>query len=331
MRRREFIALLGSAAVVQPRNVLAQQPNRARRIGVLMELAANDIQARSNIAALQRGLQTLGWQEGSNLGVDYRWAADDPVLLWKFARELVQLRPDVLVAASSPVVGTLLGETRNIPIVFVSISDPIGENFVANFAYPGGNVTGFTNFESSMTGKWVELLTQIAPGVTRVAFLFNPQAAAGGGSYFLHTVDAAVSTLKVQAVMALVHDGDEIEASFVALAREPGAGAVVLPDIFMAAHYQKVVALAAHHHVPTVYPYRFMVERGGLISYGVDIESLFERAATYVDRILKGADPADLPVQAPTKFELVINQKTAKTLGLTVPYTLLVNAETVIE
>ena len=196
MRRREFIALLGSAAVVQPRNVLAQQPNRARRIGVLMELAANDIQARSNIAALQRGLQTLGWQEGSNLGVDYRWAADDPVLLWKFARELVQLRPDVLVAASSPVVGTLLGETRNIPIVFVSISDPIGENFVANFAYPGGNVTGFTNFESSMTGKWVELLTQIAPGVTRVAFLFNPQAAAGGGSYFLHTVDAAVSTLK---------------------------------------------------------------------------------------------------------------------------------------
>jgi putative ABC transport system substrate-binding protein len=177
----------------------------------------------------------------------------------------------------------------------------------------------------------VELLTQIAPNLTRVAFLFNPQAAAGGGAYFLHAVDTAVSTLKVQAVMALVHDGDEIEASFAALAQEPGAGAVLLPDIFTAAHYEMVVALAARYHVPTVYPYRFMVERGGLISYGVDIENLFERAATYVDRILKGANPADLPVQAPTKFELVINQKTAKTLGLTVPYTLLVNAETVIE
>jgi putative tryptophan/tyrosine transport system substrate-binding protein len=169
------------------------------------------------------------------------------------------------------------------------------------------------------------------PRTSRVAFLFNPQAAAGGGSYFLHAVDTAVSTLKVQAEMALVHDGDEIEASFAALARESGAGAVLLPDIFTAAHYEMVVALAARYHVPTVYPYRFMVERGGLISYGVDIENLFERAATYVDRILKGENPADLPVQAPTKFELVINQKTAKTLGLTVPYTLLVNAETVIE
>ena len=187
----------------------AQQPNRVRRIGVVMELAAGDPQARANIGALQRGLQTLGWLEGSNLAVDYRWAPDDAVLVWKFAKELVQVRPELMVAGSSPVVATLLGETRSIPIVFVSISDPIGEGFVASFAHPGGNVTGFTNFESSMTGKWVELLTQIAPNLTRVAFLFNPQAAAGGGSYFLHAVDAAVSTLKVQAVMALVHDGDE--------------------------------------------------------------------------------------------------------------------------
>ena len=325
------MSLLGGTAAAWPLVARGQQAERARRIGVLMELAASDAQARTDIAALQRGLHKLGWLEGSNLGVDYRWAPDDPVLLWKFAKELVQLRPDAIVAGSSPVVGTLLRETRSIPIVFVSISDPIGEGFVASFAHPGGNVTGFTNFESSMTGGWVELLTQIAPNVTRVAFLFNPQAAAGGGSYFLHAVDTAVSTLKVQAVMALVHDDDEIEASFAALAREPGAGAVLLPDIFTAAHYQMVVALAARYHVPTVYPYRFMVERGGLISYGVDVENLFERAATYVDRILKGTNPTALPVQAPTKFELLINQKTAKTLGLTVPYALLAGADEVIE
>ena len=330
MRRRAFISLLGVAAA-WPRTLMAQQPNQVRRIGVLMELAASDSQARSNIAALQRGLRGLGWLEGSNLGIEYRWAPDDPVLVWKFAKELVELRPDVIVAHSSPVVATLLGQTRNIPIVFVSISDPVGEGFVASFARPGGNVTGFTNFESSMTGKWVELLKDIAPELTRVAFLFNPQMAAGGGSYFLRPIDAAASAFKVKAAMALVHDDNEIEAAFAALAREPGAGAVLLPDVFMAAHYQMVVALAGHYHVPTVYPYRFMVERGGLISYGVDVESLFERAATYVDRILKGADPADLPVQAPTKFELVINQKTAKTLGLTVPFTLLASADALIE
>jgi putative ABC transport system substrate-binding protein len=330
MRRRAFISLLGVAAA-WPRTLMAQQPNQDRRIGVLMELAASDSQARSNIAALQRGLRGLGWLEGSNLGIEYRWAPDDPVLVWKFAKELVELRPDVIVAHSSPVVATLLGQTRNIPIVFVSISDPVGEGFVASFARPGGNVTGFTNFESSMTGKWVELLKDIAPELTRVAFLFNPQMAAGGGSYFLRPIDAAASTLKVKSVMALVHDDDEIEAAFAALAREPGSGAVLLPDIFTVAHYQRVIALAESYRVPTVYSYRFMVERGGLISYGVDIDNLFERAATYVDRILKGAKPADLPVQAPTKFELVINQKTAKALGFTVPDTLIARAEDVIE
>ena len=330
MKRRAFITLLGGGAA-WPRTLMAQQPNRVRRIGVLMELAASDSQARSNIAALQRGLRGLGWLEGSNLGIEYRWAPDDPVLVWKFAKELVELRPDVIVAHSSPVVATLLGQTRNIPIVFVSISDPVGEGFVASFARPGGNVTGFTNFESSMTGKWVELLKDIAPELTRVAFLFNPQMAAGGGSYFLRPIDAAASTLKVKSVMALVHDDDEIEAAFAALAREPGAGAVLLPDIFTVAHYQRVIALAESYRVPTVYSYRFMVERGGLISYGVEIDNLFERAATYVDRILKGAKPADLPVQAPTKFELVINQKTAKALGFTVPDTLIARAEDVIE
>jgi ABC-type uncharacterized transport system substrate-binding protein len=330
LRRREFIMLLGGAAA-WPRTLIAQSTDRARRIGVLMELAASDPQARSNVAALQRGLYKLGWSQGGNLGIDYRWAPDDAVLVWKFAKELVELRPDVIVAHSSPVVATLLGQTRDIPIVFVSISDPIGEGFVASFARPGGNVTGFTNFDSSMTGKWVELLKEIAPDVTRIVFLFNPQTAAGGGSYFLRPIDAAASTLKVKAVMALVHDNDEIEAAFAALTGEPGAGVVLLPDIFTVAHHQLVIALAARHRVPTIYPYRFMVEREGLISYGVDINNLFERAAAYVDRILKGAKPAELPVQAPTKFELVINRKTAKALGLDVPPTLLARAEDVLE
>jgi len=330
MRRREFIMLLGGAAA-WPRTLIAQSTDRARRIGVLMELAASDPQARSNVAALQRGLYKLGWSQGGNLGIDYRWAPDDAVLVWKFAKELVELRPDVIVAHSSPVVATLLGQTRDIPIVFVSISDPIGEGFVASFARPGGNVTGFTNFDSSMTGKWVELLKEIAPDVTRIVFLFNPQTAAGGGSYFLRPIDAAASTLKVKAVMALVHDNDEIEAAFAAVAGEPGAGVVLLPDIFTVAHHQLVIALAARHRVPTIYPYRFMVEREGLISYGVDINNLFERAAAYVDRILKGAKPAELPVQAPTKFELVINRKTAKALGLDMPPTLLARAEDVLE
>jgi putative ABC transport system substrate-binding protein len=330
LKRREFIMLLGGAAA-WPRTLKAQGTDRARRIGVLMELAADDPQARSNVAALQQGLHKLGWSQGGNLGIDYRWAPDDPVLVWRFAKELVELRPDVIVAHSSPVVATLLGQTRDIPIVFVSISDPIGEGFVASFARPGGNVTGFTNFDSSMTGKWVEVLKEIAPEITSVGFLFNPQTTAGGGSYFLRPIDSAASGFKVKAAMALVHDEVEIDAAFAALAREPGAGAVLLPDIFTVAHYQLVVALAERYRVPTVYSYRFMAERGGLISYGVDINNLFERAATYVDRILKGANPADLPVQNPTKFELVINQKTAKALDLTIPSTLLAIADEIIE
>ena len=330
LKRRELLALLASTAMTCPRT-LAAQGTGARRIGVLMELAADDPQARSNVAALQRGLNKLGWSQGSNLRIDYRWAPDDPVLMWKFAKELVELQPEVIVAYSSPAVATLVGHTRNVPIVFVSISDPIGEGFVASFAHPGGNVTGFTDFESSMTGKWVELLKDVAPEIDRVGFLFNPQTTAGGGSYFLRPIDAAASAFKVKAVMALVHDDDEIEAAFAALAREPGAGAVLLPDIFTMAHHILVLTLAELYRVPTVYGYRFMAERGGLISYGVNVENLFERAATYVDRILKGAKPADLPVEAPTKFELAVNQKTANALGLTVPPTLLGIADAVIE
>jgi putative tryptophan/tyrosine transport system substrate-binding protein len=330
MRRREFITLLGGA-VAWPHILSAQGIDRPRRIGVLMDFAASDPQAQSNVAAFQRGLYKLGWSPGGNLGIDYRWALGDAVFVWKFARELVELRPDVIVARSSPVLTTILGETRDIPIVFVSISDPVGEGFVASFAHPGGNVTGFTNFESSMTGKWVELLKDIAPEIARVGFLFNPQTTAGGGSYFLRPIDAAASAFKVKAAMALVHDDNEIEAAFADLASEPNAGAVLLPDIFTAAHHQRVISLAERYRVPTVYGYRFMAEEGGLISYGVDIDNLFERAAGYVDRILRGTNPADLPVQAPTKFELVINRKTAKELGLATPATLLAIADEVME
>ena len=329
MRRRDFITLVGSATVAWPR-ILVAQP-RARRIGVLMELAADDPQARSHVVALQRGLYKLGWAPGGNLAIDYRWAPDDAVLVWKFAKELVASRPDAIIAHSSPVVTTLRGETRNIPIVFVSISDPIGEGFVASLAHPGGNITGFTNFESSMTGKWVQLLKLIAPEITSVAFLFNPQTTAGGGSYFLRPINSAASAFKVKATMALVHDDGEIETAFAALARESGAGVVLLPDIFTVAHYQLVVALAERYRVPTVYSYGFMSERGGLISYGVDINNQFERAASYIDHILKGDSPADLPVQTPTKFELVINQKTAKALGLVIPTGLIAIADEVIE
>jgi putative ABC transport system substrate-binding protein len=278
-----------------------------------------------------RDLLSSGGRRAAISGLITAGPPDDPALLWKFAKELIELQPEVIVAHSSPVVATLLGQTRTIPIVFVSISDPIGEGFAASFAHPGGNVTGFTNFDSSMTGKWVELLKDIAPEITRVGFLFNPQTTAGGGSYFLRPLDAAALAFKVKPVMALVHDDDEIEAAFASLAREPGAGAVLLPDVFTAAHHLLVVILAERYRVPTVYGYRFIAELGGLISYGVDVDNLFERAAIYVDRILKGAKPADLPVQAPTKFELVVNQKTAKALGLTVPPMLLAIADEVIE
>jgi putative ABC transport system substrate-binding protein len=331
MRRREFVMLVGGAAAALPGSLAGQSSGSPRRIGVLSELSKGDPQALSNIASLEKGLRKFGWWQGDNLRIDYRLASDDPVLVWQFARELVASRPELIIAHSSPVVSTLRGETRDIPILFVSISDPVGEGFVESFAHPGGNITGFTSVESAMTGKWVELLKTVAPGLKRVGFLFNPQSTAGGGSYFLRPIDAATSVLGVKTVMALVHNDDEIESAFVDLAREPGAGAVLLPDTFTLAHYQLILALAEQYRLPAVYSYRFIAEQGGLISYGANIDNLFERSATYVDRILWGAKPNELPVQAPIKFEVVINNKTAKALGLSIPSTLLAIADEVIE
>jgi putative tryptophan/tyrosine transport system substrate-binding protein len=331
MRRREFVMLVAGGAVTLPGSLAGQISGAPRRIGVLSELSKGDPQARSNITALEKGLRKLGWWQGDNLRIDYRLASDDPVLMWQFARELVASRPELIIAHSSPVLSTLRGETRDIPILFVSISDPLGEGFVESFAHPGGNITGFTSVESAMTGKWVELLKTIAPGLQRVGFLFNPQSTAGGGSYFLRPIDAASSVLGVKTIIALVHNDDDIEAAFVDLAREPGAGAVLLPDTFTLAHYQVSLALAEQYRLPAVYSYRFMAEQGGLISYGANIDNLFERSATYVDLILRGAKPNELPVQAPIKFEVVINSKTAKTLGLAIPPILLATADDVIE
>jgi putative ABC transport system substrate-binding protein len=331
MRRREFLILVAGVTATWPESLAGQTNGTVRRIGVLSELSNGDPQALSNIAALEKGLRKLGWWQGDNLRIDYRLASDDPVLVWKFAKELVESQPELIIAHSSPVVSTLRGETRDIPIIFVSISDPVGEGFVESFAHPGGNITGFTSVEAAMTGKWVELLKTVDPRLKRVGFLFNPQSTAGGGSYLLRPIDTAASVLGVKAVMALVHNDDEIEAAFVDLAREPATGAVLLPDLFTLAHYQLIVALAEQYRLPTVYSYRFMAEQGGLISYGANIDNLFERSATYVDRILRGAKPNELPVQAPTKFEVVINNKTAKTLGLVIPSTLLAIADDVIE
>jgi putative tryptophan/tyrosine transport system substrate-binding protein len=331
MRRREFVILVAGATATWPGSLAGQTRGAIRRIGVLSELSKGDPQLLSYIAALEKGLRKLGWFQGDNLRIDYRLASDDPVLVWEFARQLVESRPELIIAHSSPVVSTLRGETQDIPIIFVSISDPVGEGFVESFAHPGGNITGFTSVEAAMTGKWIELLKTIDPGLKRVGFLFNPQSTAGGGSYFLHPIDTAASTLGVKALMALVHSDDEIEAAIIDLSREPGAGAVLLPDLFTLAHYQLIVALAEQYRLPTVYSYRFMAEQGGLISYGVNIDDLFERSATYVDRILRGAKPQELPVQAPTKFEVVINNKTAKMLGLVIPSTLLAIADDVIE
>ena len=303
MRRRALIALVSAATVAWPGGAsVAQGLNPVLRIGVLINSAEADPQARSNVTALQRGLRRLGWIEGRNLRIQYRWVTNDPVLLWKFAKELVKLEPDLIVAHSTPGVATLLGQTRSIPIVFVSISDPIGEGFVVSFARPGGNVTGFTNFESAMTGKWVQMLKMIAPDVSRVTFLFNPQATAGAGSYFMDPIDIAVSTESVKSALALVHDEESVDAAFVSLSGKPGEGVVVLPDVFTVTQHHLIIAKAARYRVPTVYNYRFMAERGGLMSYGVDLDNLFERAATYVDRILRGAKPAELPVEAPTRF-----------------------------
>jgi putative ABC transport system substrate-binding protein len=328
LKRREFITLLGGA-VVWPRAPRAQQGERMRRIGVLMNIAADDPNGRLRIAALLEGLQSLGWTVGSNLQIDTRWAAGDDDLFRKYAMELVAAAPDIILAATSSAMVPLWQMTRVIPIVFVNTIDPVGAGYVKSLARPGGNATGFLLFEYSISGKWLELLKQIAPHVTRAAVLRDPATAAGIGQFA--ALQAVAPALGVELSPVDVRDVAEIEQAIVALAHEPNSGVIVTASPAQAVHRALILMLAARHRLPGVYPFGYMAADGGLIAYGAEVVDQFRRAADYVARILKGEKPADLPVQAPTKYELVINLKTAKALGLTVPLTLQVAADEVIE
>jgi putative tryptophan/tyrosine transport system substrate-binding protein len=330
MRRREFIGLLGGAAAAWPLAAGAQQPERMRRIAVLMGSTQSDPESPPRVRAFEQALADVGWIPGRNVRIDYRWAAGDPAHMQALARELVELHPDVVLASNTPVVAALARETRTIPIVFVVVSDPIGSGFVASLPRPGGNITGFINIESSLGGKWVELLKEIAPSIARVAVMFNPETAPHA-AYYVRPFEVAALSFAVDPMTMPVRSKTDIEQAISDLGRVPANGLIVLPDTFMAVHRNAIIATAASRHVATIYPFRFMVRDGGLISYGIDLIDLYRRAAPYVDRILKGSKPADLPVQQPTKFEFAINLKTAEALGLKVPPTLLARADEVIE
>jgi len=321
--------LVGIAATLVPHPLLAQAEGGMRRLGVLMPLMDN-----TNSQALAAGyvqqLGALNWREGSDLLIDWRWARGDPALFERYAAELVALAPHVIVAWSSPAVAALQRRTNRIPIVFTGVSDPIGQGFVESLAHPGGNITGFSSYDPPMAGKWLQMLTQITQPAMRAAILYNPTAATFAAP-MLRTIDDAARSLAVVAQAAPVNDEAEFTAVTARLASEGRGGLLVLPDAFNARHFDTIIALAARYRLPAVYPFRFFSASGGLMSYGIDQSDLFRRSAAYVDRILKGANPADLPVQNPTKFELVINLKTAKALGITFPPSLLAGADAVIE
>jgi putative tryptophan/tyrosine transport system substrate-binding protein len=331
MRRREFIAGLGSAAA-WPVVGRAQQSERMRRIGVLIgDLAENDPTGMAYVSAFTRALEQLGWTDGRNVRIDIRSAAADVELNAKFAKELVGFRPDVILSESTPATAAVKRETQAIPIVFVLVADPIGEGFAASLAHPGGNLTGFTFLESSMIGKWFQLLAEIAPGIKRVAMIFNPVTAPGGGSYFLPFFETAARSFGVEPIIAPVHSDADIERVITTLGREPKGGFVLQTDAFVFARRARIIALAAQNNVPAVYPWPELARDGGLLSYGSDQEDTWRRAAPYVDRILRGAKPEDLPVQLPVKFEMAVNVKAAKALGLTVPQSIMLSADEVIE
>ena len=329
MRRREFITLLGGAVAAWPLAARAQESERVRRIGVLTSSSMQDLATQARFAALQQGLQQLGWTDGHNVRIDYRWAAGDANNLHRYAGELVKLGPDVIVANGSAVVALLLQATRAVPIVFTDVPDPIGAGFVDGMAKPGHNVTGFMLFEYGMSGKWLELLKQIAPDVTQVAVLRDPSMTAGVGQFA--AIQAVAPLMRIELRPFDVRDPPEIERALVSFAAGSNGGLIVTSSPSAARHRDLIVRLAARHRVPAVYSFRYYVTDGGLMSYGPDPIDPLRRVAGYVDRILKGEKPAELPVQAPIKYELVINLKTAKSLGLEVPPSLLARADEVIE
>src|SRR6516162_5276187 len=330
MRRRDFIkAIAGSTT--WPLAAHAQQVYHMRRIGVLMGYPENDLEGPAFFAAFREGLQKLGWIEGRNIRLDTRWVSpEDAEARQRFAKELVALQPDLILSSVTPTTAALLQQTRTIPIVFATVSDPVGSGFVASLARPGGNVTGFQAMVGSLAGKWLELLKEIAPRVTRVAMLFNPAVAPYAES-FLNPFKAAASSFAVKAIAAPVRDLSELESVVAAQTREPNGGLIVMPDTFTDVHRAEIASLAARSGLPAVYPRRIFTEVGGLLSYGIDQLESYRQAATYADRILKGTKPGELPVQAPVKFELVINLKAARELGLDVPAQLQQLADEVIE
>ncbi|MGZ5873741.1 MAG: ABC transporter substrate-binding protein [Bradyrhizobium sp.] len=328
MKRREFVTLVGGMAILSL-TARAQQNERKRRVGVLMGLAADDTQAQDRIAAFEQGLQQLGWTDGRNLQIDYRRGAGDTDPTRRYAAELVALGPDVILASGGSVVGALLQATRTVPIVFTQTPDPVAAGFVASLARPGGNATGFTTSEYGISAKWLELLKEIAPGVTRAAVLRDPSIAAGIGQFA--SIQSVAPSFGVELSPFDVRDDSEIERGITAFARGSNSGLIVTSSSLAAVHREMIITLAARYRLPAVYSYRYFTTSGGLISYGPDPIDQYRRAAGYVDRILRGEKPADLPVQAPTKYELAINLKTAKALGLTVPPALLARADEVIE
>jgi putative tryptophan/tyrosine transport system substrate-binding protein len=327
MRRREFITLLGGAAA-WPLPVRAQQGERMRRVGVLMPYPEGDAEGQASVAALQRGLQDLGWTEGRNIRFDIRWAGGNPDKARTFAKELIGMTPDVIVPSSNQITSILQQETRTIPIVFVLVGDPIGSGYIANMAQPEGNLTGFAVLENAIGGKWLDTLKEIAPQVSRVGFILHPETPANVG--LLRAAEAAAPT-RVNVIALGVHNTAEIERTVTAFAAETNGGLIAAPHAITFANRDVIIDLAARYRLPAVYAFRNFAIRGGLISFGTNPTEMFRQGASYVDRILKGAKPADLPAQFPTKYELVINLKTAKALNLTVPPQLLARADEVIE
>jgi putative ABC transport system substrate-binding protein len=329
MRRREFIAGIGGAVASWPLAARAQQGDRVRRIGVLTLGDENDPLAKPRVSAFTRALADLGWTDGRNVRMELRWYGDDANRSRALAQELVGLQPDIIVTGTTAATVAIQRETRTIPIVFAGVADPVASGIVPRLNEPGGNITGFANYEATLGGKWLELLSEIAPGLKRAAMMFNPDTAPA--SSLMPSFETAARSLKVVPITAPVRSDAEIETAIIALGREPGGGLVAMPDAFIGAHRAPIISAAARNTVPAVYNLSAFAREGGLLSYGPDLVDNWRRAATYVDRILRGAKPGDLPVQFPTKFEMVVNLKTAKTLGLAVPPSIRLRADEVIE
>jgi putative ABC transport system substrate-binding protein len=331
MKRRQFITLIGGAAVAWPLALRAQQPNGMRRVGVIMNLPEADRSGRAQVDALRDGLRDLGWTEGRNIHINFHWDAAEPGRALEVARDIVATRPDLIFSNTTPATAAVVQLTKTIPIVFANVADPVALGFVASYTRPGGNVTGFSAFEPSMGGKWVQILHDIDPRIRRIAILFNPETAPAGGKFFLPAFKAAGTALEVETIEAKVHNASGIEQAIETLSGETGGGLAAMPDTFTGSNRDFITRLALKHRLPLIAAYRVFSDVGGLVSYGPSTTDLARRAASYVDRILKGEKAAELPIQAPTKFELVINLGTAKALGLTMPPTLLAQADEIIE